>query len=326
MNKFKNIIFKIFKIVLLIMVASILMGLIYHNIYLPNKIAKIEDRGEFIEVDNKNLHVYKKGSSDKTVVLLSGHGVALPYADFGPLIRELEDDYTVVVVEYFGVGLSDITDNKRDNEEMVKEVRAGLKGVGLEGPYILVPHSISYVYSEYYAKTYPNEVEGIFVLDGTVPSLDKVSELDESMDTINKTFKTMGIMQKLGIQDFLYNIALDGNAEEYNLPYSVKNKYTEEEISNLKMLVGRNINKNMLDQLGSLKPNIIELSEMPVELETPVFKVIASESFEQTASIEHLKALNKDNEYEIVEGTHFIYHNNEVKIKELLDKFIENID
>src|SRR5687768_15569150 len=63
--------------------------------------------GERLEVGDGALNVYRNGTTGPTVVMLTGYATASPVADFGPLIREL-DDYQVVVVEGFGYGLSDL--------------------------------------------------------------------------------------------------------------------------------------------------------------------------------------------------------------------------
>ena len=94
-------------------------------------------------------------------------GIALPSADFGPLQRELAARHRVVVVEYFGTGFSGGTDRPRTSANYVEEIRAALSAAGYEPPYVLMPHSISGVYAEHYAATYPDEVEAIVSLDGT---------------------------------------------------------------------------------------------------------------------------------------------------------------
>lgn len=107
------------------------------------------------------------GAIQKTIVLLPGMGVSLPSAEFGPLMRKLGEKYTVVCVEYFGVGFSGQTAAPRDCEHYVEETRAALDKAGFKAPYVLMPHSISSVYGEYYAAKYPKEVEAIISLDGT---------------------------------------------------------------------------------------------------------------------------------------------------------------
>jgi len=101
-----------------------------------------------VPVYDGQMHVYKMGSGKETIILLPGMGIALPSADFGPLMRQLSEKYTVVCVEYFGVGFSSQTQRTRTCENYVEEIRTALKSSGIKAPYILMPHSISSVYSE----------------------------------------------------------------------------------------------------------------------------------------------------------------------------------
>lgn len=77
------------------------------------------------------------------------------------LIEELKNNFKVVVVEPFGYGFSDETSKERSVENIISETRMTLKEANIDGPYILMPHSISGVYAEYYASIYPEEVEAI---------------------------------------------------------------------------------------------------------------------------------------------------------------------
>ncbi len=115
------------------------------------------------------MHVYTKGGGDNTIVLLSGLGTAALALDFEPLIDELAKNNKVVVVESFGYGWSDITDKERTVENIVEESRTALKKLNIKGPYILMPHSISGIYSMYYANKYPEEVRAIIGIDPTLP-------------------------------------------------------------------------------------------------------------------------------------------------------------
>jgi len=104
-----------------------------------------------VEVNEQKMHVYSMGNGEKTVVLLPGFGVSLPSADFGPLMRELSKEYTAVCIEYFGIGFSDRTDAPRTSENYTKEIRTALSLAGFKPPYVLMPHSASGIYNEYYA-------------------------------------------------------------------------------------------------------------------------------------------------------------------------------
>ncbi len=110
-----------------------------------------------------------KWSGENTIVLLSGLGTAAPVLDFEPLINQMAKNHKVVVVEPFGYGWSDMTEKERTVENIVEEIRTALKESGIEGPYILMPHSISGIYSIYFADKYPNEVKAIIGIDPTLP-------------------------------------------------------------------------------------------------------------------------------------------------------------
>jgi pimeloyl-ACP methyl ester carboxylesterase len=81
----------------------------------------------------------------------------------------LGGDYRIVVVEKFGYGYSDIVNRPRDIATILSDTRAALSGAGIEGPYILCPHSYSGLEALYWAQTYPDEVEAIIGLDMVFP-------------------------------------------------------------------------------------------------------------------------------------------------------------
>ncbi len=128
-----------------------------------------DDTTKAVKVNDKTMHACVKGSGEKTIVMLSGWGTENPIDDFTPLANKLSDEYKVVILEYFGYGTSDITENARTNEDIVNEIRTALKELDIKPPYILMPHSMSGLYSLYYADKYPDEVEGIIGIDMSLP-------------------------------------------------------------------------------------------------------------------------------------------------------------
>lgn len=122
-----------------------------------------------IDANDKQMRVYVKGSGQQTVLLLSGFATVNPIDDFMPLIDELSKDFTVVALEYPGYGESDITYAKRTNKAIVEEIRSTLNKLNIKPPYVLMPHSMSGLYSLYYANTYPSEVKAIVGIDASLP-------------------------------------------------------------------------------------------------------------------------------------------------------------
>ena len=111
------------------------------------------------------------GSGYINLVILHGLGAKTPVKDFERLINKLtsETSFKIILIEYFGCGSSDDTFEKRNNENIVEEIRYALKSVDVKSPYILVPHSISGLYSLCYVNRYPNEVFAIVGIDIPTP-------------------------------------------------------------------------------------------------------------------------------------------------------------
>ena len=115
------------------------------------------------------MNTLVKGNGNQTIVLLSGWGTEDPINDFTPLINELSSHFRVVALEYFGYGKSDVTEKERTNKEFTEEIRSTLKNLNINPPYVLMPHSMSGLYSLYYANTYPAEVAAIVGIDASLP-------------------------------------------------------------------------------------------------------------------------------------------------------------
>ena len=125
--------------------------------------------GELVEVDGHNMSIYVEGEGNHTLVFLSGGGTCSPILDFKSLYSLLSGDYRIVVVEKFGYGFSDIVDSDRDIDTVLRQTRTALDKAGINGPYVLCPHSMSGIEALYWAQQYPDEVEAIVGLDMAVP-------------------------------------------------------------------------------------------------------------------------------------------------------------
>ncbi|UPQ85937.1 alpha/beta hydrolase [Ignavigranum ruoffiae] len=115
---------------------------------------------------------------------MSGGGTCSPILDFKSLYSLLSDDYKIVVVEKFEYGFSDIVDKDRNIESMLEDSRTALIKVGLKGPYVLCPHSMSGIEALYWAQKYPGEVEAIIGLDMAVSQAYEDYKINMSMHKI----------------------------------------------------------------------------------------------------------------------------------------------
>lgn len=304
-----------------VLTTLVLVGTILQAAYFQAKKEQIQPYGQMLDVYDGQMHVYKIGSGDQTLVLLPGLGVALPSANFGPLMRSLSEQYTVVCVEYFGVGFSTQTGRERTCENYVEEIRAVLSAANLEAPYILMPHSMSSVYSEYYASKYPDEVEAIISLDGT-----STAYIGKDLPNFVKSLLSVAkVQQGIGLTSVLAPIMV-------NKSELISYGYSEKEISDLITFAGFSINDNVLSQMRNSAEYIKEVNELPYTSSVPYFKIISKQTYETKNSQikispeeyqqEHLLRVGAEEHYEILDGTHFIYLNNAERIRSITDEFL----
>ena len=165
-SKFLKVIFLIVAVIVLFIIVS----------FIRHKICSFRERklltplGKIVEVNGHNMSVYTEGEGDKTLVFLSGGGTCSPILDFKSLYSLLSNEYKIAVVEKFGYGFSDVVDEQRDIDTMLSETRMALEKAGIEGPYVLCPHSMSGLEALYWAQKYLEEVEAIIGLDMAVPA------------------------------------------------------------------------------------------------------------------------------------------------------------
>lgn len=292
----------VFAIIFGAMILLNVISFLVNQAFFSHELDHVLPYGKQVEINGKNMHVYSMGSGgsgEKTIVLLPGFGVPLPSADFGPLMRELSKEYTVVCIEYFGVGFSDAIDTPRTNENCTQEIRAALSKTGFAPPYVLMPHSGSGIYSEYYAAAYPDEVSAIVMLDTTSSAKTEVS-IPRFVSKLGKLQQAIGLSRI--VNPLVVSSVLKMTAEA---------GYTEQEISDYKKFMNHYYNDTMADQIFRLNDNILEVMQMDFPEQVPVLKIIASETTKQVGEqyqTDHLQKLGVNAHSITIDGSHYIYH------------------
>lgn len=170
MKRIRSKFLKVIFIIVAVIVLFIIVSFIRHKICSFRERKLLTPLGKIVEVNGHNMSVYTEGEGDKTLVFLSGGGTCSPILDFKSLYSLLSNEYKIAVVEKFGYGFSDVVDEQRDIDTMLNETRMALEKAGIEGPYVLCPHSMSGLEALYWAQKYPEEVEAVIGLDMAVPA------------------------------------------------------------------------------------------------------------------------------------------------------------
>ena len=145
------------------------------------------------EVDGRRLFLECRGSGSPTVILQSGFGNAgdiwsltdtsapavFPalaesnrvciYDRPGSMITTTDAGGTVALADTALPGRSDPAPMPRDPAEVVTELHDLLAAADVQGPFVLVGHSLGGAFDVLYARTYPDEVSGLVVVDSPLP-------------------------------------------------------------------------------------------------------------------------------------------------------------
>lgn len=191
-------------LVLFIALLLFLTGLfIYNRIILEREAPLRQPLGEIVSIDGHDMCVYTEGEGKHTLIFLSGSGTPSPIIDFRSLYRKLSDEYRIVVIEKFGYGFSDVVDTERSFDTMLRQDRESLAKLGIDGPFILCPHSMSGLEAIQWAQEYPDEVEAIVGLDMALPDAYDVLDLKEAerTETLSGIAVKMGFLRLVNVED-----------------------------------------------------------------------------------------------------------------------------
>jgi pimeloyl-ACP methyl ester carboxylesterase len=94
---------------------------------------------------------------------------------WGKVLEGASRDATVFAYNRPGYGNSDVATTPRDGRTVVEELRQVLQQKGLKPPYVLVGHSLGGLYVQLFARTYPDEVKGLVLVDAMYPRVVKAT-------------------------------------------------------------------------------------------------------------------------------------------------------
>ena len=196
MKKLLKNIRKLILVILIILVLFLVGVFVYNKIIIKKESPLRVPLGQMVEVDGHYMSIYTEGEGEHTLVFMSGAGIPSPIIDYKSIYSLLSDDYKIVVIEKFGYGFSDIVDSERTFDTILRQDREALAKAGINGPFILCPHSMSGLEAILWAQNYPDEVEAIVGLDMSVP---QGYNYDELKTTDDNSFNLLLVLRESGI-------------------------------------------------------------------------------------------------------------------------------
>ena len=267
--------------------------------------------GRMVEVRGRNMHVFTCGSGSNTIVMLTGRGTPTPSLDFKPLINRLASKYRIAVPEPFGYGYSDKTSEPRTIQNIVGELREGLRKAGVFPPYVLLGHSLGGILTLYWASHYPREVSAVVGIDTALPAQGEKYARSAVLKPILKTaaflsrVTPMRFIIKSGLMDSCLTPFTGGQEDLIPIVRS--------HAANFKTSPGA------INELFSVPKNCAEVSGLNYPSSCPVLMLVSSESCDLIKSDPSI-SLDWMGEHEkiamhahkgkcvLLEGGHYLHH------------------
>ncbi len=128
-----------------------------------------EAPGQLVAVaEGRRLHIFCKGEgAGPAVILEAGLSQYTANATFGAAQDAIAGFARVCTYDRAGMGWSDPAPEGWTYPDRVGDLHALLRAANVEGPYVLVGHSMGGLLARAYAATYPDQVAGLVLLDST---------------------------------------------------------------------------------------------------------------------------------------------------------------
>jgi len=173
------------------------IGMVYQALATARDERDFPPPGSLVDVGECRLHLQVAGSGSPTVLLESGlGGMSSAWAWVFPEAARLT---RVVAYDRAGLGWSQVSTGPKTAALTVERLRAALRQLGIEPPYLLVGHSMGGLFARVFAAAHPDEVAGMVLLDAVHPDQHLVSPaIGVHMRTGFRFLKVAPLLARLG--------------------------------------------------------------------------------------------------------------------------------
>jgi pimeloyl-ACP methyl ester carboxylesterase len=171
--------------------------------------------GNLIDVGGFKMHIQCEGAGSPTVILEAMAGGTSTY--WGWIQPEVQKETRVCVYDRAGFGWSESDPEPQSLARTARNLHALVVNANVEGPYILVGHSLGGVYVRQFAADYPDEVSGVIMLDEANPQqFVKYPELFAEGDNFIGMLNGIKFLNRIGVGHLYF--ALGGKMDFSELP------------------------------------------------------------------------------------------------------------
>jgi len=194
----KTKLFRIIFIVILVILILILGTGIAGAIAKSNLAKQYPAPGQLVNVGGYKMHINCTGQGSPTVILEAGMG---NYSLFWAYVQPEVARYTrVCSYDRAGYGWSEVSPHPRIANAEVEELHTLLVNANIQGPYVLVGHSLGGMLMRVYAHNYPDEVDGMVLVDSYHEQRPiRNPELTKLNQDASGQFRMFGLLSSTGL-------------------------------------------------------------------------------------------------------------------------------
>lgn len=200
---------------LAIIVFLLIAGVIYQVVGVAMDARRYPPPGQLVNVGEYSLHLHCVGEGSPTVVLETLAGGTS--ANWGWVQPEVGQRARVCVYDRAGRGWSEAGSPGQDLWGTAEDLYTLLQNASVDGPYVLVGHSIGGLYVRAFAQQYPDEVAGVVLVDSSHPEqFDRYPEYATQNESYTRVAATFPTLARIGL--FRFYFATGGEIDFQDLP------------------------------------------------------------------------------------------------------------
>lgn len=162
---------RIFLGLIALIVVALIGGSIYQLIVGNVPDGRYAPTGRLIDIGGRALHIHCTGQGIPTVLLEAGLGLgAVTWQHVQPAISEIT---RVCSYDRAGYGWSSAGPSPRTAARVTEDLHALVERAGLQGPLVLVGHSLGGLFVRHYAAAHAADIAGMVLVDSTHEDQDK---------------------------------------------------------------------------------------------------------------------------------------------------------
>ena len=192
-------------------------GMIYQTAATEADRKNFPPPGNLIDVGGFKMHIYCEGEGSPTVILDAMSGGGSPY--WGWVQPEVSKVTRVCVYDRAGFYWSEPDPELQTLARTTRNLHTLLVNANIEGPYVLVGHSIGGLYARQFAEEYPEQVAGLVLLDTGHPGqYNQWTDLFAGSDNMLRIMPELQMLTGIGVGRLYFTLGGEMDFSELTEP------------------------------------------------------------------------------------------------------------